>query len=213
MHIETIVCGPLDVNCYVLWEDDGACILIDPAEAAPVWDYLSTYRLNCTHILLTHGHFDHIGGVAALAQKTGAPVLIHREDRNMLISDIESLGVMMNFHNTPVSADRLLEGGDVIEACDTKLRVIHTPGHTRGSVCYLEEGTRVLFTGDTIFRLGAGRADFPGSDEQDLYRSIVDKLFSLPGDYTLYPGHNRTTTLDVERERNTFIRHYKEYGW
>jgi glyoxylase-like metal-dependent hydrolase (beta-lactamase superfamily II) len=213
MRIETIVCGPLDVNCYVLWEDDGTCALIDPAAEAPVLDYIQTYRLHCTHILLTHGHFDHIGGVAGIKEKTGALVCIHKEDAAMLSSDVESLGQMMHFHNTPVQADLLLQDGDVIEAVGTKLHVLHTPGHTRGGVCYLEENDRVLFTGDTIFRLGAGRADFPGSDEQDLYRSIVNKLFLLEGDYTLYPGHNRTTTMEVERERNTFIRHYRGYGW
>ena len=213
MHIETIVCGPLDVNCYVLWEDDGTCALIDPAAEAPVLDYMQTYHLRCTHILLTHGHFDHIGGVAGIKEKTGALVCIHKEDAPMLTSDVESLGEMMDFHNTPVQADLLLQDGDVIEAVGTKLHVLHTPGHTRGGVCYLEENDRVLFTGDTIFRLGAGRADFPGSDEQDLYRSIVNKLFLLEGDYTLYPGHNRTTTMEVERERNTFIRHYRGYGW
>ncbi len=213
MHIETIVCGPLDVNCYVLWEENGSCVLIDPAEEAPVLDYIAAKSLTCTHILLTHGHFDHIGGIAAIKEKTGALVCIHREDSGMLTSDFESLGAMMGFQTAPVRPDLLLEDGDVIEVAGTKIRVIHTPGHTQGGVCYLEQESRVLFTGDTIFRLGAGRADFPGSDERDLYRSIINKLFTLEGDYTLYPGHNRPTTMEMERERNTFIRHYRGYGW
>lgn len=213
MHIETIVCGPLDVNCYVLWEDDGSCALVDPAAEEPVLDYIGTQRLNCTHILLTHGHFDHVGGVAGIKEKTGALVCIHKEDSRMLTSDVENLGARMGFHTVPVQPDLLLEDGDVIEAVGTKLHVLHTPGHTRGGVCYLHEDSCVMFTGDTIFRLGAGRADFPGSDEQDLYRSIANKLFKLDGDYTLYPGHNRPTTMEVERERNTFIRHYRGFGW
>ncbi len=213
MHIETIISGPLDVNCYVLWEGDGSCVLIDPAAELPVLDYMANQHLTCTHILLTHGHFDHIGGVSGIKQKTGALVCIHREDAGMLTSNAESLGTMMGFYNAPVQPDLLLEDGDIIEALGTKLHVIHTPGHTRGGICYLHESSRTLFTGDTIFRLGAGRADFPGSDEQDLYRSIVNKIFTLEGDYTLYPGHNRLTTLEVERERNTFIRHYRGYGW
>lgn len=214
MHIKTIPCGPLDVNSYVLYEEaNGTCAVIDPADAEPVLLFLDSQRLTCSHILLTHGHFDHIGGVAALAQCTGAKICIHKSDAHMLLSDAASLAALGNYHIQPSNADILLNEGDNIQIAGREIQVLHTPGHTPGGVCYLIKQERALFTGDTIFRLGAGRADFPGSDEVALYRSIVYKLFELPGNYTLYPGHMRTTTLDFERERNPFVRHYKQYQW
>ncbi len=214
MNIDTIVCGPLQVNSYVLYQEGGdTAIVIDAAEAQPIYAHLQQKKLACSHILLTHGHFDHIFGVAELQRLTGALICIHELDVEMLSDDEKCLAVLESLHVLPSHADIQLKNGDVITAAGIKLFVLHTPGHTPGGVCYVCEDERIMFTGDTIFRLGAGRADFPGADEIALYRSIMNTLFKLPGDYTLYPGHMRTTTLAFERERNTFIRHYRGYGW
>lgn len=214
MNIDTIVCGPLQVNSYVLYQEGGdTAIVIDAAETQPIYAHLQQKGLSCSHILLTHGHFDHIFGVADLQKLTGAKICIHELDADMLFDDEKSLAILEALHVSPCHADMLLKDDDTVIAAGMSIRVLHTPGHTPGGVCYIFENERVIFTGDTIFRLGAGRADFPGADEIALYRSIVNKLFELPGDYTLYPGHMRNTTLAFERERNTFIRHYRGQGW
>lgn len=213
MRLFTISCGPLDVNCYLLAGENKEAFAVDPAEFTPVRDALEQNGLTLTHILLTHGHFDHIAGVPELKAHTGAKVCIHADDAPMLLSDEKSLAFLQNLHIPPVQADVLLRDNDEFEAAGLHVAVIHTPGHTPGGICYLLQDERVIFTGDTLFRLGAGRADFPGSDEVALYRSIRDRLFTLPGDYTLYPGHMRPSSMEVERAHNTFMRYYGGNGW
>ncbi|MDL2259133.1 MBL fold metallo-hydrolase, partial [Eubacteriales bacterium OttesenSCG-928-K08] len=116
MKVKTIVCGPLDVNCYVLYSDETKeCCAIDPAAAEPVLKFIRENELICTHILLTHGHFDHIGGVAQLKKETGAKVCIHKDDAGMLISDHESFAVVANRHIEPAPADICFSGGESLK--------------------------------------------------------------------------------------------------
>lgn len=210
IHIEPIVCGPMDVNAYILHSDESdACVAVDPAEAAPIQAYLTKKGLSLSHILLTHGHFDHIGGAAELRNTYSAKVCIHTEDADLLRSGDSALAALFGVPASPCEADRLLLNEDSIETDGMRITVLHTPGHTPGGVCFLLEQAQAMFTGDTLFRLSIGRSDLPGANEQLLYHSIANKLCSMQGDYAVYPGHMRASTLSFERTHNPFLRKYQ----
>ena len=210
IKIDTFELGPIGVNCYIVREEkSSACIIIDPADAEPIRRFLEQNALTPTHILLTHGHFDHILGVAELKRPTGATLCIHELDSSSLYDDKANLADMFGVTVPPSRADRLLTGGEMIEAAGLHFEVLFTPGHSPGGVCYVERDERVIFSGDTLFHLSVGRTDFKGSNGEQLYRSIKDGLFALPGDYTVYPGHMRDTTLEFERKHNPFMTRFR----
>lgn len=214
MLLYRLLTGPLDVNTYIVHQEDSkCCAVIDPADAAAVKLFLNDRNLNCTHILITHGHFDHIMGVSGLKAALGAKVIIHSADAAALYDDKVSLASAMGLDLEPCNADILAEDGMEFTAAGLRFRVIHTPGHSKGCVCYQIKNERVLFSGDTLFRLSAGRSDLPGADPSELYDSIVQKIFTLEGDYTVYPGHMEQTALEFERKRNPFIKHWKQNEW
>lgn len=212
MQIKTMVCGPIDVNTYVISNGTRECIVIDPADARLVNEYCAKQELRVTHVLLTHGHFDHILGVAQL-QREGARVYIHELDAQALHDDRENLSISASFGVEPCNADVLVEDGGVITACGLTIDVMHTPGHSRGGVCYMIAQERVIFTGDTLFRLSVGRSDLPGGSARTLNESICSKLLTLTGDYKLYPGHMGDSTLESERANNPFINRWEPEVW
>ena len=196
-------------NCYVIIDEKtGESAIVDPAyfnekiEAA----FKEAGVGNLKYILLTHGHFDHILGVHGLKEATGAKVVIHKDDAEFLADPDKSLAAG-NFPEPqiPVEADITVSDGDELFLGDELIRVISTPGHTMGSVCYALENDRVLITGDTLFCMTAGRTDFYGGNESMLIESLK-RLIALDGDYRVLPGHNRETTLERERTRNWYIR-------
>ncbi len=214
MRLLWLKCGALAVNTYIIGgEETKDCIVIDPGEAEPVIERLRDEGLCCTHILITHGHFDHIGGVAALKQETGAKVYIHAEDGKCLASNRESLSYLVGHPLVAAEADVLLHDGDEFDAAGLHIRVLHTPGHSKGGVSYVLPAERVIFCGDTLFCEGVGRTDFPGCSQRELYTSIQEKLFSLPGDYTIYCGHDESTTLAHERACNPFMKYGGDNQW
>lgn len=214
MRLDTIACGPLGVNTYaVSAEGAGTCAVIDPGDAAPVLERLHARGQQCTHILITHGHFDHIWGAAALAEATGAHLAVHELDAAKLQSTRASLALLIGRRLPEAVPDVLLHDGDTLACAGLTFRVLHTPGHSEGGVCYLVEGKRVIFCGDTVFLDGVGRTDFPGASERTLYRSIAERLFPLEGDYVLYPGHGPETTLEHERANNPFMSQGRRLGW
>ena len=204
MKILNIASGYTSADTYLMIDESGAAALVDPGGDAPhLKAEIIKSGARVTHILLTHGHFDHILALTELREFTHAPVCIHKLDAICLSDTTYSLMSMIGRSDTFAPAEELLEDKDVIRVGSSDISVIHTPGHTMGSVCYLTG--RDLLTGDTLFKQSIGRTDFPGGDFETLEAS-VQKLYAQNGDYTVYPGHGEPTTLDAERLYNPYIK-------
>ena len=217
MKSQLLHTGPMGTNTYVIsGAREKECAVIDPAGAEPVLSYCKENGLVCTHILLTHGHFDHIMGVADLREATGAKVCMSREDAPSLTQEDgqASRGALWGYSIKPSPVDVFVEDGEVLEAAGFIFKVITTPGHTPGGVCYvLDKPEKVIFGGDTLFRANVGRVDFPGGSAQALHASITQKLFALEGDYVVYTGHDEGTTLDYERRFNPYVTRWSPEEW
>lgn len=195
--------GSMDNNCsLIIDEKTNQSALVDCNEfSQKMIDMIGDTDLK--YILLTHGHFDHIIGVKSVKEKYGAQVVISKEDEPMLNSSKLSLAVFCNAPQNNVDADIIVKDGDEITLGEIKIKVMATPGHTSGSVCYIAESC--IFSGDTLFYCSCGRTDFPsGSPEQMM--SSLQKLKALDGDYKVYTGHNNLTTLDFERKNNPYMK-------
>ena len=195
--------GSMDNNCsLIIDEKTNQSALVDCNEfSQKMIDMIGDTDLK--YILLTHGHFDHIIGARDTKAKYGAKVVISSEDKPMLSSSKLSLAAFCNATQNDVEADIVIADGDEITLGDTVLKVMSTPGHTLGSVCYIAENC--IFSGDTLFYCSCGRTDFPsGSPEQMM--SSLQKLKALDGDYKVYTGHNNLTTLDFERKNNPYMK-------
>ena len=208
MEVYKLPLGPFGTNCYVAVDENGRAAVIDPGLYAPELQTLLREKTAAVEtILLTHGHADHISGAAALREATGAPISIHTLDNDFTDGPL-CMADECGYPFAPFRADRLLEDGDTVAFGKETMTVLHTPGHTPGSVCFLHGDDRVLFSGDTLFCLTAGRTDFPRGSHDDLMQSLR-RLRDLDGDFTVYPGHERATRLDAERKRNFFMRRLK----
>lgn len=195
--------GSMDNNCsLIIDEKTNQSALVDCNDfSQKMIDMIGDTDLK--YILLTHGHFDHIIGVKSVKEKYGAQVVISKEDEPMLNSSKLSLAVFCNAPQNNVDADIIVKDGDEITLGEIKIKVMATPGHTSGSVCYIAENC--IFSGDTLFYCSCGRTDFPsGSPEQMM--SSLQKLKALDGDYKVYTGHNNLTTLDFERKNNPYMK-------
>lgn len=206
LNVITVHTGPLAVNTYVAWnEGSNECVVVDPAACSPVLAETEKLGLTVKAILLTHGHFDHILGVAGLKERTGARVYISPADAPCLKDGKQSLASMVGLKQEPVVPDVKLRDGGVFTEAGIEFTVLFTPGHTKGSVCFIVESDRAIFSGDTLFHMSYGRTDLRGGSSNDLFDSIVFKLFALKGDYRVLPGHEYETTLQFERENNPCV--------
>ena len=202
MKYKCITGGPISENCYLLIDEKtNQAAVVDPGFLNDVLlNEIKKYTVQ--RILLTHGHFDHIGGVKAVFEKTGAKVLISKEDEPMLSSSKLSLAAFCGGVQNNTAAYGNVADGDVITLGESEIKVIATPGHTKGGVCYVCDNN--VFTGDTMFFCSCGRTDFPGGSSQEIVQSLK-KIAGLKGDLTVYPGHDRFSSLDFERANNPFL--------
>lgn len=199
-----IICLPVTVmqeNVYFYYDDETKSgVVIDPGgESNRLCQFITERGLKIEGILLTHSHFDHVLAVHALKEATSAPIVCHTDEAAMLRS--VQLGYAGN-----IEADLLLNDNDVFTFDGHKIQLIHTPGHTPGGASYYAEESAALFSGDTLFYDSVGRTDFPGGDHDALRSSIRDKLFALPDDTAVYPGHGESTSIGYEKLNNPFVR-------
>lgn len=208
IKVESMVLGScFQSNCYLGVNENREAFAVDiGGEASVLLKYLEDNGITLKKIFLTHGHYDHTRGVAETAEKTGAEVYIHAEDEIMMTDADASLSsfVGADVFNS-IKKYNIVNDGDTIDFCGETVRVLHTPGHTRGCVCYIIND--MIFSGDTLFCGSIGRTDFPGSSFNDM-RISLQKLVKLSDekDYEVYPGHNEITTLRHEEKYNFYLR-------
>ncbi len=195
--------GAFGTNCYIVETENKGAILIDaPCYPDRILAKIESLGLTLKAILLTHGHCDHIEAVSELARLTDCEVYIHEADEKMLHNSLLSLAGYFGTPFSPFSGAKTLVDGDTVSIDNASFKVISTPGHTAGSVCYVYDD--VIFSGDTLFFESIGRTDFPGGSYKTLVNSIK-KLKALGKDYTVLPGHNESTSLYYELEYNPFL--------
>lgn len=208
MNIHTLQLGELRANCYIAQTAPNQCIAVDiGGQPRLLLEFLKMKKLELSKILLTHGHFDHIGGVAEVAESTGAEVYIHSDDAMMLGSESASLSSLIScMPFSPVKNYTEIKDGDEITDGNYTFRVLHTPGHSMGSVCYVCDD--VIFSGDTLFCCSVGRTDFAGSSPELMVTSL-EKIYNLDGNYKVFPGHDDKTELEYERNSNPYFRRFR----
>jgi len=205
MKIKRFEVSPLFVNCYLVYDEETKeAIVIDPGDEPDlILDFVKEEGLNLKYILCTHGHFDHIGAVREMKEGTGAEILLHEDDleiyRHSPQLAIQYFGIEIDPQPEP---DRLLKDNEIIQINNIQLKIIHTPGHSPGSISIYTNG--YLFTGDTLFKGSIGRTDIPGGDFNELLNSLK-KISTLPLETNVLPGHGPKTDLGTEIKTNPYL--------
>ncbi len=206
--VRGLECGPVATNAWVACNSSihlAFCVDVPPNSHDAILQVLEEQKCRLTDILLTHTHWDHVADCAALARTTGAPVTVHALDAYRLIEPDRHTVWPLPFHIESVIPSVVLSNETEISAAGIRLKVLHTPGHTEGGVCFVDEVSTRVFVGDTLFAGSVGRTDLPGGNMEQLLESIQSKLLTLPGEMTVFPGHGPTTTIETERTSNPFL--------
>lgn len=208
MQIKTIVVGPIETNCYILSDPQSKeAVIIDAGDDADeILYYVAQQGLTVKYLLNTHGHYDHTQANDEIREKTGAPLAIHSDDTDILMVPEKVSSRLFIKANGCKAPDILLHNNDIISFGSYQLKVIYTPGHTKGGCCFYEASEKVCFTGDTLFRNEVGRTDLYGGNYPALINSIRVRLEKLPDDVVVYPGHGEESTMGWERKHNRYMK-------
>lgn len=207
MKVYPLVLGPVQTTCYIISNNQKAVVVDPAANANQIIRYLGTNKLTLEAVLLTHGHFDHIGAVNELVEKYPVPIYAHKKEKEYFEKPEVNLSTMI-YERLILNPDfeyHFVTDGDVIKCLETDVKVFHVPGHTSGSLCYYFESESIVFTGDTLFKQSIGRTDFIYGNHEQLVTGIRRKLLTLPGQTLVYPGHGECTTIDEESTQNPFL--------
>lgn len=204
LRIEKVTIGYVSTNCYLAYhKDTKETIIIDPADhGEPILDKIKTLGLKPAAIFLTHGHFDHIMSVPLIKESYNISVYAHEAEQEILEDAEKNASLAFLRRGFTVKADEFFTDNQEVVIAGFRVKVIHTPGHTIGGVCYYVEDEGVLFCGDTLFADSYGRTDLPTGSEAALMRSLREKLFVLPDDVMAYPGHGEATSVGYEKQYN-----------
>ncbi len=205
--IKSMILGPVETNVYFIINDDTSeCVIVDPAEQPEkIIRFLEGNELILSGILLTHGHFDHIGAVEGLIDRYKVPVYASEKEKRLLSDPDLNCSLEVFGKGIIVEADRFLKDEEEFELGGISFKNIDCPGHTEGSCCYYARELNALFSGDTLFEGSVGRTDLPTGSGKDIYRSLNEKLMKLPDATEVYPGHNGYTTIGDERNYNPWV--------
>ncbi|MEM6552835.1 MAG: MBL fold metallo-hydrolase [Planctomycetota bacterium] len=206
MQIKTLSLGPFQTNCYVLTHDSTTWVIDPGQDPEPLLAYLDADALTPERVLLTHGHADHIAGLAALVERfPGLPIAIHSAEATYPGDPAENLSLGFGMPLVAPDPTELLEDGQTLDLAGLAVELLHTPGHSPGGVSFYFPSQGLAIVGDTLFAESIGRTDFPHSDHEALMRSIRERLLALPGDTTILPGHGPGSTIGQERATNPFV--------
>lgn len=210
MEIKTFYFNPIRECCYLAWDDTKACVIIDPGnygerELQRLKDFVAERQLKPEMILLTHGHFDHVLGLDATARNWQVDAWMHPGDHDILERTVDWCAQLGLEYTRFTGTMHELADNEIVRFGNTELKVIATPGHTPGGVCFLNEQDKTLFSGDTLFAGSIGRTDHVGGDYEELIHSIVTRLLPLDGETVVLPGHGPSSSIGYERATNPFL--------